>query len=218
MKNLLYKEFKLATHPTCYIFMLFGLMLLIPSYPYYVAFFYTCLGTFFVFMIGRENKDTFFTVLLPIAKRDAVKARILLVASFQLGTVLLSVPWAFIGVMINPNPETGNAAGIESNVAFYGLVLIMFSVFNAIYIPKFYKTAYKAGAPFIVASVAMGLFIGVAEALVAIPSPIKDYLDTTEVSKQLLQLPVLFAGILIWLVTLVLVFKKSAKNFEKVDL
>ena len=41
MNALLYKEWKLAKHPTVLIYLLFELMLLIPSYPYYVAFLYT---------------------------------------------------------------------------------------------------------------------------------------------------------------------------------
>ena len=39
MKNLLYKEFRLAIHPTVYIFFLLTALLLVPSYPYYVSFF-----------------------------------------------------------------------------------------------------------------------------------------------------------------------------------
>ncbi|MDD4596245.1 MAG: hypothetical protein PHQ30_06030, partial [Candidatus Izemoplasmatales bacterium] len=70
MKNLLYKEFKLATHPTTYLFLSLGLMLLIPSYPGYVSFFYVSLSIFFIFLSGRENRDVFFTVSLPIRKTD----------------------------------------------------------------------------------------------------------------------------------------------------
>lgn len=39
MKNLVYKEFRLAAHPTNYIFLSFAFMLLIPNYPYLVSFF-----------------------------------------------------------------------------------------------------------------------------------------------------------------------------------
>ena len=39
MKNLLNKEFRLALHPTNIIFISFALMLLIPNFPYLVAFF-----------------------------------------------------------------------------------------------------------------------------------------------------------------------------------
>lgn len=69
MRQLLYKEFKLATHPTMYIFLLLSAMVLIPSYPYYVAFMYMCLAMFFTFLQGRETNDLFFTAMLPVRKK-----------------------------------------------------------------------------------------------------------------------------------------------------
>lgn len=48
-------------------------MLLIPGYPYFVAFIYTCLSVFFIFLQGRENRDILFTVSPPVSKRDIVK-------------------------------------------------------------------------------------------------------------------------------------------------
>ena len=48
MNNLVYKEFRLAAHPTNYVFLSFAFMLLIPNYPYLVSFFYTTLGIFFM--------------------------------------------------------------------------------------------------------------------------------------------------------------------------
>ena len=57
MKQLLYKEWRLAMHPTALLFLGLSLMLLIPNYPYYVTFFYTTLGIFFICVNGRENRD-----------------------------------------------------------------------------------------------------------------------------------------------------------------
>jgi len=48
MKNMLYKEFKLALHPTSIIFLSLSAMVLIPNYPYYVTFFYVMLGVYFM--------------------------------------------------------------------------------------------------------------------------------------------------------------------------
>ena len=41
------KDLRLAAHPMMYVFALFGVMLLIPNYPYTVVFFYGLLGIFF---------------------------------------------------------------------------------------------------------------------------------------------------------------------------
>ena len=74
MKNLLYKELRLSLHPTMYLFLAMPAMLLIPSYPYYVAFMYTCLAVYFTFLFAREQNDIFYTAMLPIRKTDVVKA------------------------------------------------------------------------------------------------------------------------------------------------
>ena len=60
MKALFYKQFKLVCHPMTLLFTVFGVMFLIPNYPYTVAFFYVTLGLFFMMQNGREQRDTDF--------------------------------------------------------------------------------------------------------------------------------------------------------------
>jgi hypothetical protein len=217
MNALLFKEIKLATHPTTYLFMLIGAMLLIPSYPYYVAFVYTCLGIFFIFLSARENKDIFFTASLPVRKSDVVKSRVFTVAIVELLQLAIGIPFAIIGIRINPNPA-GNMAGIEANMAFFGLVLIMYALFNAIYLPLFYKTAVKVGTPLVFASIAVTIYIVAAELAVQMIPFLKTHLDTTDPVMAMYQFPVLIAGMLIFALSLWLTYRKSAANFEKVDL
>ncbi|MBA4383862.1 MAG: hypothetical protein C0410_03940 [Anaerolinea sp.] len=217
MKALLYKEFKLALHPTTYLFMAIGAMLMIPSYPYYVAFVYTCLGIFFIFLNARENKDIFYTVSLPIRKSDAVKSRVITVAIIELLQLAIGIPFAIIGARINPNP-TGNLAGIEANMAFFGLVLIMYAIFNSIYLPGFYKTAQKIGGPLVIASIAITVYVVAVEVAVQMIPFLKTHLDTSNPAMGMYQLPVLIAGVLIFGLSLWLTYRSSAVNFEKVDL
>ena len=158
MKALLFKELKLALHPTTYLFLAIGAMLMIPSYPYYVAFVYTCLGIFFIFLTSRENKDILFTASLPVRKRDVVKSRIITVATIEVLQLVIGIPFAIIGIRINPN-SAGNLVGIEANMAFFGLVLIMYALFNAIYLPVFYKTAVKVGIPLLLAGIAVTIYV-----------------------------------------------------------
>lgn len=217
MKALLYKEIKLALHPTTYLFMVIGAMLMIPSYPYYVAFVYTCLGICFIFLSARENKDIFFTASLPVRKSDVVKSRVFTVAIVELLQLAIGIPFAIIGIRINPNPA-GNMAGIEANTAFFGLVLIMYALFNAIYLPLFYKTTVKVGLPMVSASIAVTIYVVAAELVVQMIPFLKTHLDTTDPAMAMYQFPILIAGMLIFAVSLWLTFRKSAANFEKVDL
>ncbi len=216
MKNLLYKEWKLAMHPTTFIFLSFGLMLLIPNYPSYVAMMYMCLSIFFVFLNGRENKDIFFTVTLPIRKRDVVKSRCLMVAAIELAQLLITVPFAILSLKLYAS--IGNQTGIEPNVAFYGLALGMFAVFNVVFIPNFYKTAYKIGIPFLMAGAAALVYYAAAELMVWIPGPLQTFLDTSDPAMAFAHLPILFVGILVWVLSIVFAYRRGAARFENVDL
>ena len=56
MKALLYKQLRLVCHPMTPVFCLFGIMVIIPNYPYTVIFFYVTLGLFFTFLNMREQR------------------------------------------------------------------------------------------------------------------------------------------------------------------
>jgi hypothetical protein len=215
MDNLLYKEFKLAVHPTSYIFLLLSPMLLIPNYPYYVVFFYQTLGIFFTFLNGNTTNDVFFTTLLPIRKRDAVSARLMTVVIFELLQMVVSLPFAFLRNLLIP---AENAAGMEANVALFGLVFGMFGVFNIVFLPAFYKTAYKTGTPFLLACSAMSLFVIIAEGIIQLVPDLKAALDTTSSAYLPQQIVVLFAGIVLFVLLIAFAYVQSVKRFEKLDL
>ena len=216
MKELLYKEFKLATHPTLYIFLLLSSMVLIPSYPYYVAFMYMCLAMYFTFLQGRETNDLFFTAMLPVRKKDVVTARVVMVCLFQLAMLFLSLPFAVLSVKINPNGY--NAAGIELNAAFYGLVFLMFGGYNLCFLPGFYKTGRKLGKPLLLGVTFLILFVFAAESAAQyIPSPVSAYLDVPGPAFST-QWPVLALGVLCWVGLTVLAWQLSVRRFERLDL
>lgn len=107
------KDLRLAAHPMMYVFALFGAMLLIPSYPYTVAFFYGLLGIFFTFLNGRENKDVYYCAVLPVTKREQVCARTWMVVAVELTELVLAVPFAVLSVHIKPN-GTNLAASMQT--------------------------------------------------------------------------------------------------------
>ena len=216
MKHLLYKELRLAKHPTMFLFLLFSAMLLIPSYPYYVAFIYTCLSVFFVFLQGRENNDLSFTALLPVRKRDIVRARCLLVVLMQLAQVLVSLPCAIVGARINP--LGGNAAGIEANAAFFGLVLVMYALFNLLFLPAFYRPGYRVGRAFLFAGAAVLVYIVAAELLVQCVPALKASLDTFDPATRGTRLFVLLLGAGLYAAGSLLACRLSERRFARVDL
>ena len=198
------KDLRLAAHPMMYVFALFGVMLIIPNYPYTVVFFYGLLGIFFTFLNGRENKDVYYCAVLPVTKRDQVRARAWLVVAF-----------AFLSAHINPNGT--NLAGIEANVALFGSVLLIYGVFNVVFLPVFYKTAIRAGRAFLLAVIPMTVLMVLVEALSHFPV-VGPYLDATDAAGQVRQLPVLAVGLAAFALLSWLAYRKAARNYERVDL
>ena len=215
MRNLLLKEIKLAMHPTAIIFLSLSAMLMIPNYPYYVTFFYTGLAIFFTCLNGRENNDIFYTMLLPVRKKDIVKSRFLFVIILQLIQVLLAVPFAILRQSFN---LPGNQVGMDANIAFFGLSFIMLGIFNLVFFNIYYKDVNKVGKAFGISSVAVFVYMTIAETCVHIVPFVRDYLDTKDTVYLSYKLIVLTAGIIIYVLLSFITYKKSVKNFEKLDL
>ncbi|MDL2289638.1 ABC-2 transporter permease [Clostridia bacterium OttesenSCG-928-F22] len=213
MFNLIYKELRLSAHPSSYIYMLLGALVLVPSYPYGMVFFFGCLSPYMTLMYGRETNDIFYTAMLPLKKRDTVKAKCLLIALVQLMQLLISLPFAVLRVHILP---AGNPAGIEANVAFYGFGLLVYALFNVIFLTQFFKTAYKAGKAFVQAVIPAGLIIILMEVLSHLPG--LSWIDSTLPADMLRQLPILLAGVLAYVLGMVVAYRVASKRFEKVDL
>ena len=214
MKALFYKQFRLVCHPMTLIFPLFGVMLLIPSYPYALAFFYAMLGLFFSFINSREQRDIYFSALLPIRKRDTVRAAVLFVLAVELVSLLVAVPFAVLSVRINP--LGGNTVGLEPNAALFAAALLLYALFNGIFLPSFYKTAYKVGVSFLKAIIPVSLGMIVCEALPHFPG--MAWLEDCTAAGQLCLLPLLLTAAVIYGTGLWIAYGKAAQNYEKVDL
>lgn len=214
MKALLYKQFRLACHPMAVVFACFGVMLLIPSYPYTVIFFYVTLGIFFTFMNQREQNDLFYMSLLPVRKRDAVKVSAVFMAIIELASLVIAVPFAMLSARINP--VGGNAVGLDANAALFAAGLVLYTVFNAVFLPSFYRSGYKVGTAYLKAVIPTALVILVCEALPHFPSLL--WLNDTSAAGNLQQLPLLLAALVIYLATAPLIYRTAAKRYEQVDL
>lgn len=217
MNNLLYKELRLALHPTTIVFLLLGALILIPNYPYMVTFFYTCLSIFFMFQMSRENNDLFFTACLPVARRDVVKARCVAVMLMELAQIAVSALFLLLRQAVYP-PDMANLAGLEPNAALFGFSFGLFALFNAIYLPWVYKTGDKVGVPFVVASIAVGVYIVGIEVVIQIVPQLKRALDTMNPGDLVYQLSILAIGIAVWAISMIGVCRCSQKRFERVNL
>ena len=146
---------------------------------------------------------------------DQVRARAWLVVAVELAELVIAVPFAFLSARINPNGT--NLAGIDANVALFGSVLLIYGVFNVVFLPVFYKTAIRAGRAFLLAVIPMTVLMVLVEALSHFPV-VGPYLDATDAAGQVRQLPVLAVGLAAFALLSWLAYRKAAKNYERVDL
>lgn len=211
--NLLYKELTLAAHPTSIVFVFLGCLVIVPAYPYTVIFMFGCLAPYLTFMNARETNDAWYTAILPVTKREIVKGKCLLIITFQLFQLLLSIPFVFLRNALNVR---NNPVGIDATVAWYGFGLIIYAVFDLVFFPAFYKSGYKVGKSFILAAIPMLMLMIAVEGSVHIP--VLFWLDSYKPEHLLLQLPILLFGILCYAVFVTLAYRMSVKRFEKVDL
>lgn len=213
MKNLLYKEFRLAIHPLFYpLLLLCGALLMIPQWVFFLALMYFFFITVpNVFSIGKAQNDIEFSVILPVCKRDVVKARVLSIVLLGLLQILIAVVFAVLNGTIY---HTENFL-LDLNFAFFGFALIMYALFNVVFFPMFYKTAYKIGIPVLAGIITVVLFAaGVEFAVLYIPAlRVLDGMDHIGA-----QLWVLAAGIALFAVLNIVAYRVSAKRFERVDL
>lgn len=215
MIKLLKKELLLSFHPTAAIFVLMAAMVLIPNYPYYVAFFYSGLAAFFTCVTGRENNDVFFSLMLPISKRDIVKARYGYVLILELTQLILAVGFAFLRSALG---FPANEAGIEANIAMFGISLLMLSVFNLIFFAIYYRNIKKPGVAAIFASATFFILLGLFEMLIFIVPFARDKIDTADPLFWEYKLVILAVGIISFVVINTISYLSSIKNFEKQDI
>ena len=227
MKQLLYKEYKLCLVSMVPIFYLFALMLLIPNYPYLVACFFTCNSIFFLFKQSVTNGDLLFTALLPVPKSDVVKARVRFVVIIQMIMFLLLIPMILLNHRLYPG---GNPAGTDGSITLLAAALVLFTIFNGVYIPAFYKDENKTDKLFLISLVAVfgwiflweGFLIACGAAQRSVPffAWVESRLDCFPATAEALQtqLVALLIGALVYGVGTVLTTRRAIRSFEQVDL
>lgn len=212
MRNLLYKEFRLAIHPSFLLMSLFGALVLIPQWLYFFALMYFFfLSVPNIFTGAKAQNDIMFTALLPVCRRDIVKARVLSIALLELLQLLVTAVFVLINMAIYPQ----GSFMLDANIAYIGFGFMLFGVFNLIMLPMFYKTAYKIAIPITVSTGVVMLLAAGIEALVLLVPAAKVFDGTQHIG---LHLGVLAIGIALFFGLTALSYPLSAKRFEKVNI
>lgn len=217
MNALLRKEMRLSALILTYLFIAFGLMALLPGYPILCGVFFITLGIYQSFQSAREANDIVYTALLPVAKSDVVKGKFQFVIFIELcGFIVVTICTLVRMIILFDSQVYRDNALMNANPFFLGTVLILFGLFNVIFVGGFFKTGYKIGKPFILYMIAAFITIGIAETLHHIPG--LEALNAFGFDEIFLQIILLLSGIIVFYFMTYLSFRKATIDFEKIDL
>jgi len=211
MYNLIYKEFKLMISPFYLILpVLTGALMLVPNWLYLLVPLYFCfiavpnlLGAY------KSQNDLSFSVLMPVRKKDIVKAKIFSIIILEIIHIVYAVIFAIINHQIYSIPNFF----IKPDLAYFGIVFVVYALFNLVLFPMYYKTAHKYGVPVIVATVVVLLFSTGVELLALFNTDVRNLLKiNTEY-----HIYILLVGIVIFIGFGILAYKISSKLFKKVE-
>ena len=222
MKALLYKEFKLAMHPICYIFIcLFPLMTLIPSYPIAIGFFYilSCYPILFLGANkGQQSNDLLYSTLLPVRKKDIVLARIITCAIMQFAFMAIMALLLPLSIKIHhsiPGEEIPGL-GIDAFVSVLGIAVIGYALADLIFFPIY----YKHGKSIVMSTLLtiIGFIIYLSVFTIAFPFiPGMEWYKETLSGPLWIQFIIFGAALVLYFLIHIVVYKVSAKRLEKVD-
>ncbi len=226
MKALLYKELRLAMHPICYVFIaLFPFMILIPSYPLGIGFIYilACYPILFLGANkGQQSNDLLYSVLLPVRKKDVVKARIATVILMQATFMVLLSALYPLARLVNtavaqsaskPDELTIPGLGLNSFVLLLAIGIVGYAIADLIFFPIYYKKGRSIVMSTLFTILGFVAYIGIFT--IGLP-----YIPGLEIMNDMhigIQFAILGGAILISFLFHLLVYKISSKRLEKVD-
>ena len=232
--NLLKKEIKLGNSSQTLIWFICAIgMFFIPGYPVYIGPFYITLAIMMTFALNQSSHDILYTVLLPVRKIDTVKARFLYCAMLEVIVLLAGILVGILKFVLH-FPE--NKAGIDMTPAYFGLQMIIFAVFNFIFLGNVYKNPLKPGLRYLASAIAYF----VVYALCEIPVWTCKHFSSAFADNQFSDAPllarigfminsrggetltqqclVLLGGFLIYAGSWILTFNRASHQFERYDM
>lgn len=222
MKALIYKEFKLAMHPICYMFIFaFPLMLLIPSFPIGVGFIYILSSYPILFLganKGQQSNDLLFSTLLPVRKKDIVMARIITVAIIQFVYILMLCalfPLAFLIHNSIPGDEIPGL-GLNAFISVLAIAIVGYSIADLIFFPIYYKHGKSIVMSTLLTLLGFIFYLGIFTIVLAYIPGMEWYKDTLS-GELWIQFIVLGVSLLFYVALHFIVYKVSSKRLEKVD-
>ena len=216
MKNLLYKELKLSIHKFFWFLpIIFGALLLIPQWIYLIALMYVFWVTVpNIYSAYNSQNDRTFCMLMPIKKEDFVKSKIMSLMILELAHLTFAAVFAIIHNLLFSRTNFM----LDLNFAFFGVGFLMYGIFNLIFYPIYFKTAYFFGKATIFGNIGAVLFgLGIEFAVIFIPE-FRNLLEGTGTNELIWQMVIFFGGMVGFFLMNYVAFILSKSRFERTDL
>lgn len=229
MKSLLYKEFRLAMHPLCYVFALvFPLMVLIPNFPLFVGTLYIIPGFTILFLganKGKQSNDLFYSALLPIRKKDIVFARMMSVMAMEIiALVMMAIMFPLKLVIESNTPEITSPFPTDGIISGFAFALVGYVLVNAVYFLMFYKSGRSVTAPTLIGTFGYVIYILIFTSILPAYDPksgtamVPGFYDAFVKIDVGIQVIYLVVAILLYLAGNFLVYKKASQELLNADL
>jgi len=217
MYNLLIKELKLGVNPIFYVLpFVTGALMLVPGWLYFVVFLYFCSITVPNMFAGYKNQnDLIFSIMMPVTKNDIVKAKIAVIVILELLHLVTAALYGMLHTHLYPN---FNYFFFGPTLGFWGLCFVMLAIFNLIFIPMYYKTAYKYGVPTVAAIIGTVLFAGGAEWLGIQNTSVSELFKGAGMDNTAIHLSILIAGMVVFTVSTIMAYHIAIRQFKKVEI
>lgn len=155
------------------------------------------------------KQDNSFTAMLPVTKRDIVKSKIVAIGIIELIHLLSGI---IMGIIHNQIYGTANFF-MDMNIAFFGAMFVMFAIFNIIFLPLYFKTAYSYGRPVI-----YGIVVTLLYAFLLEYGTIRfEFMRNIFKGTMQTQWIVVAVSVVIITVLSVITVKRSIRNFERIS-
>ncbi|MEK0314995.1 ABC-2 transporter permease [Cohnella sp. 56] len=217
MYNLLLKDLKLGVNPW-FIAMpfLMGALMLVPGWIYLIVLMYFYwISVPSIFAQYRGQNDLLFTSMLPVTRRDMVRARVSVFVILELLHIVVAMIYGLFTVRLYPNMDYYFFA---PHLGFWGLGFVMLGIYNLFLFPLFYKTAYKYG-PAQIAAIAAATIFAFAAQWAGIQSPyLSDLFNGSGADHTGVQASILAAGIAIFIAFTWIAYRISFRRFRQVEI
>ncbi|GIO13181.1 membrane protein [Cohnella xylanilytica] len=217
MYNLVMKDLKLGVNPVFFIMpVLTGALMLVPGWIYFIVLLYFCWITIPNMLAGfRAQNDLMFTTMMPVTKRDIVKARVSVIVILELLHIVIAMIFGIVNVRLYSDITYHFFA---PSMGFWGLGFAMLAIFNLIFIPMYYKTAYKYGGALWASLAGAMLFAGITQWLGIANAKVSDIFNSTGSDYSGLRLLILIAGIAIFIAFTLIAYRIAVKRFLQVEI